>query len=80
MMNKMRKLIIIPHLHPEPTSLSSGNHHQWVGCVSAQVFSFVFECTYIYIDINMFNFGKIFYFYTNGVTFVCRITLLALFT
>lgn len=77
MMNKMRKLLIIPHLHPEPASLPSGNCHQWIGCVSSHAFSFVFEC--VCTCINVFHFGKIFCFYINGVTFVCRIPLFALF-
>lgn len=75
MMNKMRKLLITPHLQPGPTSLEYvvTTINSWL-CLLPRLFLCIWMHVYICADKHVL-FGKIFCFYTNGVTFVFKIAL-----
>ena len=80
-----------PHLFPVVTAINGLDvslSKRLPLCLNVYRYTFKYKriymcvCVYIhtYVYINMFSFGKIFCFYTNGVKFVCRITLFALFS
>lgn len=79
MMSKMRKLLITPHLQPGPTSLGYvvTTINCWM-CPRPHFFLCIWMHVYICAQKHVL-FGKIFCFYTNGVTFVFKIALFVLF-
>lgn len=76
----MRKFLIIPPYTLNHISWACGNHHQWMNVSPPKLLPLCSNaCMHIFEHINMFYFGKVFCFYTNGITRIFKIPLFALF-